>query len=56
MLDRELYQGLVATPGSVSRRPDARVVQHCLYAELDGWTFSDGRVHQCYLDPDATSG
>jgi hypothetical protein len=56
LLDRELYQGLVATPGSVSPRPDARVVQYRLYAELDGRVFSDGRVHQCYLKPDAMSG
>jgi len=56
VLDRELYQGFVATPGSVTPRPDARVVQYRLYAEHAGDVYTDGRVHLCYLRPDAMSG
>jgi len=55
VLDRDLYQGLVATPGSVSPRPDARIVQYRLYGEHEGRLYTDGRVHQCYLKPDAMS-
>jgi hypothetical protein len=49
VLDSELYQGLVATPGSVSPRPDARVVQYRLYCELDGHIITDGELHQAEL-------
>jgi hypothetical protein len=56
VLDRELYQGLIATPGSVTPRPDARVVQYRLYVERGGDVYTDGRVHLCYLKPDAMSG
>jgi hypothetical protein len=55
-LDSALYQGLIATPGSVSPRPDARTIQYRVYVKLDGQVFTDGEVHECYLKPDAVSG
>ena len=55
-VDAPLYQGLVATPGSVNPRPDARAVQYRVYAERDGRVVTDGLVHMCYLRSDAVSG
>jgi hypothetical protein len=52
-LDRTLFQGTVATPGSVDKRPDARLVQYRLYAELAGRVFTDGLLHRCTLRSDA---
>ena len=56
VLDSPLYQGTVATPGSVSPRPDARAVEYRLYAESDGRLRTDGLVHRCELKSDTTSG
>jgi len=56
VLDSPLYQGTVATPGSVSPRPDARAVEYRVYAEFDGRLRTDGLVHRCELKPDSTSG
>ena len=56
VLDSPLYQGTVATPGSVSPRPDARAVEYRMYAEVDGRLRTDGLVHRCELKSDSTSG
>ena len=54
-VDTHLYQGMVATPGSVDPRPDARVVLYRLYAELNGEVFTDGVEHRCELKPDSAT-
>jgi hypothetical protein len=51
-----LYQGSVATPGSVTPRPDIRIVLYRLYGEIGGVTYTDGVVHRCELATDALSG
>lgn len=51
--DGKLYQGAIATPGSVSPRPDVRKVQYRLYYEVNGETFTDGVLHQVLLPEDA---
>jgi hypothetical protein len=51
-----LYQGSVSTPGSVTPRPDIRVVLYRLYGEIGGVTYTDGVVHRCELATDALSG
>jgi hypothetical protein len=56
VLDSVLYEGSVATPGSVTPRPDVRVVQYRLYCELEGRVYTDGLLHRCELRPDAASG
>ena len=56
VLDSPVFQGLVATPGSVTLRPDARVVQYRLYSELDGTVYTDGVLHRCELRADSASG
>ena len=56
ILDSALYQGAVATPGSVNLRPDARVIEYRVYCQLDGRTITDGMLHACYLKPDVASG
>jgi hypothetical protein len=56
VLDSPLYQGTVASPGSVSPRPDAWAVEYRLYAEIDGRLRTDGLVHRCELKPDSGSG
>jgi Family of unknown function (DUF6209) len=48
-----VYQGSVATPGSVSPRPDARTLQYRLYFTLDYQLFTDGVLHQLDLPADA---
>lgn len=55
VVDAPVYQGMVATPGSVEPRPDARVVHYRLYAELNGDVYTDGAVHHCYLKPDSAT-
>ena len=55
VLESEVYQGLVATPGSVDPRPDARLVQYRLYAEVGGRVLTDGLLHRCTLAPDSAS-
>jgi hypothetical protein len=53
--DGEVFQGTVATPGSVDLKPDARKVHYRLYAEVDGRLISDGLVHRCELRSDSAS-
>lgn len=48
-----VYQGSVATPGSVSPRPDARTVQYRLYYEVDGRVYTDGVLHEHAVPEDA---
>jgi hypothetical protein len=55
VLDAPVYKGTVATPGSVSPRPDARAVEYRLYAETDGRLRTDGLVHRCELKSDSGS-
>ncbi|MBV9880101.1 MAG: hypothetical protein JO180_06365 [Gemmatirosa sp.] len=55
-LDELLYQGSVASPGSVTPRADVRTVHYRLYAEIGGKTYTDGVVHRCYLATDPVSG
>lgn len=56
VFDGPLYQGSVATQGSVDPRPDARSVQYRLYCEQDSRVFTDGIAHWCALREDAASG
>jgi hypothetical protein len=55
-LDAALFQGPIATPGSVTLRPDARIVEYRLYCQLEGQVYTDGVLHACYLKPDVASG
>ena len=50
--DGKIYQGSVATPGSVSPRPDARKIQYRLYYAIHYQTFTDGVLHQIELKDD----
>lgn len=50
--DRTIYLGSVASPGSVSRRPEARKVQYRLYAEMNGVLSTDGVLHGHELSED----
>lgn len=56
VLDERLYQGPVATPGSVDLRPDVRVVQYRLYGAMNGRVYTDGVLHYCTLHSDIVSG
>ena len=51
--DAQVYQGLKATPGSVSPRPDVRKLQYRLYYEASGAVYTDGIAHEFQLLPDA---
>jgi hypothetical protein len=51
--DGEVYRGSIATPGSVSPRPDARFVQFRLYYEVMGRVFTDAFLHQVDLPEDS---
>jgi hypothetical protein len=53
--DGKIYQGSVATPGSVSPRPDARKVQFRLYYEVNNQVFTDAILHQHELPEDAVT-
>jgi hypothetical protein len=53
VFDGLLYQGSIATPGSVDPRPDARAVQYRLYCEQASQVFTDGSAHWCVLREDA---
>jgi hypothetical protein len=55
MIDRTVYQGSTATPGSVSPKPDARKIQYRLYYEADGQVFTDALLHQHELPEDAVT-
>jgi hypothetical protein len=52
--DRVIYLGSVASPGSMSRRPEARKVQYRLYAEMNGKLYTDGVLHGHELSEDIT--
>jgi hypothetical protein len=54
--DGVVYEGAIAAGGSVTPRPDVRLVQYRLYGEVGGRVVSDGRLHECELRPDAASG
>ncbi|AHG89348.1 hypothetical protein J421_1811 [Gemmatirosa kalamazoonensis] len=56
VLDGVLYQGSVATPGSVTPRPDVRSVQYRLYCQVGDRIVTDGVLHRCFLATDAVSG
>jgi len=51
----EIYKGLVATPGSVSPRPNAWLVQYRLYYAVEGTTYTDAVLHQLELQDDAVT-
>jgi hypothetical protein len=53
--DGEIYQGLTATPGSVSPKPNAWLVQYRLYYAVEGQTYTDTILHQLELPDDAVS-
>ena len=55
VLNSELFQGSVATPGSVDLRPDVRHVEFRLYAEMIGQVWTDGLPHTCELRPDPST-
>ena len=55
-VDAALYQGSVATQGSIDARPDARVVEYRLYCEQGDGVFTDGIAHRCELRADMVSG
>lgn len=48
----EIYKGLTATPGSVSPRPNAWLVQYRLYYAVEGATYTDALLHQLELPDD----
>ena len=49
----EIYRGLAATPGSVSPKPNAWLVQYRLYYAVEGNTYTDAILHQLELLDDA---
>jgi hypothetical protein len=53
VFDGKVYQGSMATPGSVSPRPDARLIQYRLYCEVNGQVFTDAILHQHEVPEDA---
>jgi hypothetical protein len=53
--DGMVYQGMRATPGSVSPRPDARILQFRVYYEAGGQVFTDAILHQRDVPEDAVS-
>ena len=55
VMNSELFQGSVATEGSVELRPDVRQVEFRLYTEMNGHVSTDGQVHRCELLPDPSS-
>ena len=51
--DDEIYRGSTATPGSVSPRPNAWLVQYRLYYAVEGNLYTDAILHQLELVDDA---
>src|SRR5262245_25406976 len=51
--DDEIYRGSTATPGSVSPRPNAWLVQYRLYYAVEGNLYTDAILHQLELIDDA---
>lgn len=56
VFDGVIYQGSIATQGSVDARPDARALQYRLYCEQGDQVYTDGLPHWCELRMDAVSG
>ncbi|MDF1501360.1 hypothetical protein [Roseisolibacter sp. H3M3-2] len=56
VFDGVVYQGSVATQGSVDPRPDARALQYRLYCEQGARVYTDGLQHWCELRTDAAGG
>jgi hypothetical protein len=56
VFDGVVFQGSVATQGSVDARPDARALQYRLYCEQDACVYTDGLQHWCELRADAAGG
>jgi hypothetical protein len=56
VLEDLVYQGSIATQGSVDPRPDARAVQYRVYCEQDARVYTDGVPHWCELRMDAAGG
>src|SRR6266478_9924589 len=54
-LQGEIYRGLTATPGSVSPRPNAWLVQYRLYYAVEGKVYTDAILHQLELPDDAVT-
>jgi hypothetical protein len=50
--DDEIYRGSTATPGSVSPRPNAWLVQYRLYYAVEGNLYTDAILHQLELVDD----
>jgi hypothetical protein len=55
VFDAVVFQGSVATPGSVTPKPDARHVAFRVYAEMNGQVSTDARAHRCDLLPDQST-
>src|SRR5258707_15746964 len=55
-LQGEIYRGLTATPGSVSPRPNACLVQYRLYYPGAGQMYTDAILHQLEVKADAVTG
>jgi len=53
--DGEIYRGLTATPGSVSPKPNAWLVQYRLYYAVEGRMYTDAILHQLELPDDAVT-
>jgi hypothetical protein len=51
----EIYRGLTATPGSVSPRPNAWLVQYRQYYAVEGKLYTDAILHQLELVDDAVT-
>lgn len=51
----KVYQGSIATPGSVQPRPEARKIQYRLYYDINYQVFTDGILHQLQLSEDAVT-
>ena len=51
----EIYHGLTATPGSVSPKPNAWLVQYRLYYAVEGLLYTDSILHQLELPDDAVT-
>ena len=51
----EIYRGLTATPGSVSPRPNAWLIQYRLYYAVEGNLYTDAILHQLELIDDAVT-
>jgi len=53
--DGDIYQGLTATPGSVSPKPNAWLVQYRVYYAVEAQTYTDAILHQLELADDAVT-